>query len=159
MHTLDPTNDFFGCLLNCAVRYAVGRRTYMPGLVIDEITPLLPQLSDKTLWCFDQDLTDAAHMGGYGDPQIDAPKWHRFHDAVRAERTKRGDNLYQSYWEQKDEQLAPAMRIVDILREMTADMDRPDSERQILREAAILIQQLVNDNQALPDAYKNQGGA
>jgi hypothetical protein len=68
----------------------------MPSLVIGYITPLLPGLSDKTLWCFDQDMTEAKYTGGYGDSKIDEPGWKRFHEAVRAERTKRGHELYKS---------------------------------------------------------------
>ena len=30
---LDPTNDDFGAVCNCAVRYCLGRRSYMPILV------------------------------------------------------------------------------------------------------------------------------
>ena len=94
---IDLADDNFGTVLNCAVRYAIGRRTYMPGLVIDFITPLIPHLNDKTLWCFDQDITDARWTGGYGDPAIDEPKWMKFHAAVRAERSKRGKTLYKSW--------------------------------------------------------------
>ena len=56
MAMIDPHNDDFGAICNCAVRYAVGRRTYMPDLVIDFITPHLSELTDKTLWCFQRDL-------------------------------------------------------------------------------------------------------
>ena len=94
---LNPTDDTFGTILNCAVRYACGRHTYMPSLVIDYITPLIPMLSDKTLWCFDQDLTEAKYTGGYGDPKIDEPGWKRFHEAVRAERKNRGHELYKDW--------------------------------------------------------------
>ena len=55
---IDLADDNFGCVLNCAVRYAMGRETYMPSLVISFITPLLPYLSDNTLWRFDQDITE-----------------------------------------------------------------------------------------------------
>lgn len=96
---IDLSDDDFGAVLNCAVRYAIGRRTYMPGLVIDYITPLLPYLNNKTLWCFDQDIADAKYTKGYGDPAIDEPKWLKFHQAVRAERTKRGEELYRSHHE------------------------------------------------------------
>ena len=71
----------------------------MPSLVIDFITPLIPDLSDKTLWCFDQDVTNAKWEGGYGDPLIDEPMWMRFHESVRAERTRRGHELYKSWRE------------------------------------------------------------
>lgn len=94
---IDPADDEFGAVLNCAVRYAIGRRTYMPGLVIDFITPLLPRLSSKTLWCLDKDITEARWEGGYGDPKIDEPGWRRFHEAVRAERQRRRDKLYVSW--------------------------------------------------------------
>lgn len=93
----DFNNDDFGAVLNCAVRYAIGRQTYMPSLVISFITPLIPHLNDKTLWCFDQDVTEAAYTGGYGDPRIDEPHWRKFHEAVRAERTKRGHELYKTW--------------------------------------------------------------
>ena len=35
----------FETILLCAVRYAIGRQTYMPSMVIDYITPLLSHLS------------------------------------------------------------------------------------------------------------------
>lgn len=97
---IDLQDDDFGAVLNCAVRYAIGRQTYMPSLVINFITPLLPYLSDKTLWCFDQDVTDAKWSGGYGHPDIDEPHWMKFHENVRAERTKRGNELYKSWREE-----------------------------------------------------------
>lgn len=96
---IDLQDDDFGAVLNCAVRYAVGRYTYMPSIVIGVITPLIPHLNDKTLWCFDQDLTEAQYMGGYGDSTNEA-EWRNFHIAVRAERMKRGEELYTS-WREK----------------------------------------------------------
>ena len=94
---LNSTDDTFGTILTCAVRYACGRHTYMLSLVIDYITPLIPMLSDKTLWCFDQDLTEAKYTCGYGDPKIDEPGWKRFHEAVRQERKNRGHELYKDW--------------------------------------------------------------
>ena len=97
---IDLSDDYFGACLNCAVRYSLGRKTYMPSLVIDFITPLLPYLNSKTLWCFDQDVTNAKWDGGYGDPSIDEPKWMKFHEDVRTERTRRGETLYK-YWREE----------------------------------------------------------
>lgn len=82
-------DDFFGAVLNCAVRYALGRQSYMPGLVVDYITPMLPKLSDKTLWCFEKDVSDAVKYGNLGDMSIDAPKWYKFLNDVRAENERR----------------------------------------------------------------------
>ena len=54
MAMIDPHNDDFGAICNCAVRYAVGRKTYMPGLVIDFITPYLSELTDKRYGAFSE---------------------------------------------------------------------------------------------------------
>ena len=91
-------DDDFGAVLNCAVRYAIGRHTYMPGIVIDVISPLIPFLNDKTLWCFDQDTSDAMHHNDLGDPDIDAPEWLKFRETVREERNRRGHDLYEIPW-------------------------------------------------------------
>lgn len=40
MPKIDPSDHDFGLILNCAVRYAIGRQTYMPSAVIAFITPL-----------------------------------------------------------------------------------------------------------------------
>lgn len=84
------SSDDFGAVLNCAVRYAIGRQTYMPGIVVGFIKPLLPELSDKTLWCFEKDVLDAKTYGGYGDPRIDEPLWLGFLEAVQKEVRRRG---------------------------------------------------------------------
>lgn len=97
-------DDNFGTVLNCAVRYACGRRTYMPGLVINFIKPLIPHLSSKTLWCFDKDLAEARYQGGYGD-DCDEKDWLEFHRLVRTEREKRGEKPCKSWrenWHEPD---------------------------------------------------------
>lgn len=115
---IDPSDDFFGTVLNCAVRYACGRQSYMPKLVVDFITPLIPKLSSKTLWCFDQDLTEAEFEVGYGNPTIDKPLWIEFHRKVRAERKRRGAELYES-WRKGDAK--PVVRNKDLIRRMEDD--------------------------------------
>ena len=50
-------DDWGGAVLNCAVRYALGRMSYMPGLVMDVIRPMLRDCSDKTLWCLRSDVS------------------------------------------------------------------------------------------------------
>lgn len=91
--TIDLEDDFFGAVLNCAVRYAIGRRSYMPGLVMDFIRPLIPHLSNKTLWCFEKDIAEEL-PDGLGDPQIDAPKWIEFLGLVRAEIAERKKTIW-----------------------------------------------------------------
>lgn len=82
---IDLGDDFFGTVLNCAVRYCIGRMTYMPSLVTDFIRPLLPHLSDKTLWCFERDIEGAT---GYG-MEMDREMWMRFLAEVRVEIERR----------------------------------------------------------------------
>lgn len=87
-------DDFGGAVLNCAVRYALGRASYMPSLVMGEITPMLPDCSDKTLWCFEQDvsewLSDALWVDNEAHRQLlYADDWKRFHEAVQKERARR----------------------------------------------------------------------
>ena len=91
----DITTDHFGCILNCAVRYALGRQTYMPGMVIEYARTPIPYISDKTLYVLDQDITEQKYRGGYGDKQIDEPLWMQFHQDVIAEENLRGVNPYK----------------------------------------------------------------
>ena len=62
-------------ILLCAVRYAIGRRTYMVGEVTGFISPLIPQLSDNALYVIRNDITDAETYKNLGDEKIDAPLW------------------------------------------------------------------------------------
>lgn len=80
-------NDFDGAVLNCAVRYALGRMSYMPGLVIHQIAPVLNDCSDKTLWCFERDieswLNEDYSQHAYKE------EWYRFLEKVKSEIEKR----------------------------------------------------------------------
>jgi hypothetical protein len=82
-------HDEFEMILVCAVRYACGRQTYMPSVVIHYITPLIPYLSDKALNVIHKDLQEAERVDMLGDPLIDAPKWRELHEKVKSERKRR----------------------------------------------------------------------
>ena len=84
-------DDFGGAVLNCAVRYAIGRMSYMPGLVMDVIRPMLKDCSDKTLWSFDRDINEWLSRGSH---EVDAyeNEWTDFVTAVRAEMDRRRKN-------------------------------------------------------------------
>ena len=86
---IDPSDDDFGAVLNCAIRYSLGRQTYMPHLVMDFTRPLLPQLSDRTLWCMARDIREAGTYGSYGSSVIDEPEWMRFLEEVESEVERR----------------------------------------------------------------------
>lgn len=51
-----PIDADFGLMLNCSVRYALGRMTYVPSTLIRYIEPLLPFLDNRTITCFVRDL-------------------------------------------------------------------------------------------------------
>ena len=82
----------FETILLCAVRYAIGRKTYMPSLVIDYITPLLSHLSYNTLGLIANDITEyGKYYGGLGDDKIDRPYWLNFKRKILAEMERRGN--------------------------------------------------------------------
>lgn len=65
---VDPTNDDFGAVCNCAVRYCLSRQSYMPSIVCRYIVPLLPELTDRTLDCFERDIAERKKTGfDFGD--------------------------------------------------------------------------------------------
>lgn len=76
----------FETILLCAVRYAIGRQTYIPSLVIDYITPLLPYLSEDVLKLIANEITEHdTYEGALGDEKIDKPYWIDFLRKIRLE--------------------------------------------------------------------------
>ena len=82
---VDPASSDFGALCTCAVRYCIGRRTYMPSLIASYLTPLIPKLETRTLVVIAADIRGAANLGD----ACDAEAWNRFLSAVETEITKR----------------------------------------------------------------------
>ena len=71
-------DDFFGAVLTCAVRYCIGRATYMPGLVTDWIKGhCTGMLCKKTLTVMLRDIDDAAKRDGLG-MEYDVRTWMNF---------------------------------------------------------------------------------
>lgn len=86
---IDPANDDFGAVCNCAVRYCLGRRSYMPSLVCGYITSLLTELTDRTLDCFERDIAERKRAGfDFGD-SCDYETWDAFYKAVCREIERR----------------------------------------------------------------------
>ena len=82
----------FESILICAVRYAIGRQTYISSMVIDYITPLLSHLSYNTLRLISNDITEyGSYYGGLGDDMIDRPYWLAFKKKILAEMERRGN--------------------------------------------------------------------
>lgn len=78
---VDPASDDFGAVCNCAVRYCLGRRSYMPSIICRYIIPLLPELTDRTLDCFERDIAERKRTGFFGD-SCDYETWDAFYKAV-----------------------------------------------------------------------------
>lgn len=88
MIKITNTKDFgFVCI--CAVRYCLGRRTYMPWSVMSFIKQFLPALSDNTLYVMARDIAEADNLG---DAEIDAPMWAEFLAEIEKERKRRKNN-------------------------------------------------------------------
>ena len=76
----------FETILLCAVRYAIGRRTYIPSRVINYITPLLPYLSEDVLKLIANEIIGSyTYEGALGDEKIDKPSWLEFLRKIRLE--------------------------------------------------------------------------
>ena len=70
--------DFFGAVLTCAVRYCLGRATYMPGLVTDWIMEHCHGLlTRKTMSVMKRDIYEAEQRNDLG-MDCDARMWKRF---------------------------------------------------------------------------------
>lgn len=77
--------DFFGAVLNCAVRYCLGRATYMPGLVTDWIMQHCGGiLTAKTIGVMKRDIDEAASHAGLG-MDCDVRTWMKFREWLEEE--------------------------------------------------------------------------
>ena len=79
-----PTpDDHFYNIIICAVRYCLGRRTYMPALVTSWIMAAVPELPAETALIMLRDINDQRRMGerigkeALGDP-CDGKTWETF---------------------------------------------------------------------------------
>ena len=70
MVTLYP--DEYRTLVTCATRYAIGRMSYMPSLVVSIVKQRLEKLDDNTLTVLARDIEQAPSLGMV---DIDEPLW------------------------------------------------------------------------------------
>lgn len=92
-------NEFdkdIGTIAICAVRYAIGRQTYMPGLVQDFVMRHPEIVDARVKDVMLRDINDADHirdykredgtilrLDGLGDTRIDRPGWERFREWLK----------------------------------------------------------------------------
>lgn len=98
---IDTKDDDFTILVVSAIRYAIGRRTYVPYNLTSYITPLLPSVSDKLLFLLERDIREQGNYGeeAYGDPRIDKPVWMVFYNEINKEVDTRKQKGIWSYEE------------------------------------------------------------
>ena len=83
------TQEDFGTLCICAIRYCHGRQTYMPDLVRGIVVPRLSELSDNDLQVLINDCDYQERFKLYGDERIDKPGWLQWKELLLAEKQRR----------------------------------------------------------------------
>ena len=89
---IDISQEDFGTLCICAIRYCHGRQTYMPSLVRSIVRPHLSELSDKDINVMIDDCGFQERMNLYGDERIDKPNWIKWDLELRKEWARRNDS-------------------------------------------------------------------
>lgn len=82
------TQDEFGVLACCAIRYCQGRQTYMPELVRSIITPHLSEISDRDLNVMLNDCESQAQWENYGS-DFDKKGWLEWKQSLIDEQNRR----------------------------------------------------------------------
>ena len=77
----------FGTVCGCAVRYSLGRQTYIPSLVQQFINRNLKLIDSNSLAVMVRDIKEAP---SYGNERIDKPGWMNFLAVLEKELKDRG---------------------------------------------------------------------
>lgn len=83
------TQEDFGTLCICAIRYCQGRQTYMPSLVRDIVRPHLKELDDRDIQVMIDDCAYQARFNLYGNEIIDKPGWLEWERLLKEEQERR----------------------------------------------------------------------
>ena len=78
---IDISNEDFGTLCICALRYCHGRQTYMPSLVQDIVTAHFNDLDNRALTVIADDERFQKDMEMWGD-NCDKVGWHKFYRSL-----------------------------------------------------------------------------
>lgn len=79
----------FGILAICAIRYCQGRQTYMPDLVRSVVKNHLDEVEDNDLAVMIADCEFQEWANLYGDEKIDKPGWLKWKETLLAEKVRR----------------------------------------------------------------------
>ena len=89
MAKINISQDDFGTLCICAIRYCHGRQTYMPSLVQGIVREHLSELSNRDIRVMLDDCKLQDNINLYGDPNIDKPSWLRWKEDLEKEYARR----------------------------------------------------------------------
>lgn len=94
MAKINISQDDFGTLCICAIRYCQGRQTYMPLLVQGIVREHFSELSDRDINVMLDDCKFQEQMNLYGDPNIDKPDWIRWRKDLEKEQERRNGKVH-----------------------------------------------------------------
>lgn len=86
--SIELSEEQFGILSICALRYCHGRRTYMPSLVQRIVGTHLSELSDKDIGVMVEDCQFQRRFNLYGD-DCDKVDWLKWEQKIIAENERR----------------------------------------------------------------------
>lgn len=91
VHSMISVTRDFELMIVCALRYSIGRESYMPSIAIDYIRYLIPIISANTLFILQRDIKEEIERYDRGGWEIFMKdEWLKLADDIRKERTKRG---------------------------------------------------------------------
>jgi hypothetical protein len=79
-------DEAFGEILLSAVRYTLGRQTYIVSSTTKYVQSLIPKLDNHTIACMERDIRTA---GNYGHETIDKPEWMKLLTVLQQEMQNR----------------------------------------------------------------------
>ena len=86
VHGWAQINDDFELMMISALRYAIGRYTYMPSVTIDYIRYLIPELSAKTLLVMKRDIDEETARYQRMERELYmADEWAKLAEEIRVE--------------------------------------------------------------------------
>ena len=89
--TINISQEDFGTLCICAIRYCQGRQTYMPKYVQCICREHFSDFSDKDIGVMLDDCDFQERMNLYGDERIDKPDWMKWKEDLLKEKSRRCD--------------------------------------------------------------------
>ena len=85
------TKDDKESIYICAVRYCMGRQTYMPSVVISALKPELKDMSKNALAVMLKDCEEQEQRNLWGSEIIDKPLWIQWKKLLEEEIERRKD--------------------------------------------------------------------